>query len=203
MGFLQSSARQLFAYHWIEVLAWLACIAYSSVPSFWLMIHPHIEYWRSRRSPYRVLLPGWIAMWAALGAATWHWRHIALYRTRLPWIPASALLLLSMYLYRAAGSGFTGAQLGGRPELEPGEWEQRLATDGIRSRIRHPVYLAHLCEMVAWSVGSGLAVCYGLTVFAILTGAFMLRLEDNELEQRFGEAYRQYRQRVPALVPRL
>jgi protein-S-isoprenylcysteine O-methyltransferase Ste14 len=31
----------------------------------------------------------------------------------------------------------------------------------------------------------------------------MLRLEDNELEQRFGEAYRQYRQRVPALVPRL
>jgi protein-S-isoprenylcysteine O-methyltransferase Ste14 len=40
-------------------------------------------------------------------------------------------------------------------------------------------------------------------VFAIITGAIMIRLEDAELEKRFGEEYSQYRKRVPALLPRI
>ena len=57
--------------------------------------------------------------------------------------------------------------------------------------------------MVAWSVGSGLAVCYGLTAFALVSGGIMIRLEDAELEQRFGDAYRAYRTLVPAVIPRV
>ncbi len=57
--------------------------------------------------------------------------------------------------------------------------------------------------MLAWSVGTGLAVCYGLTVFAVITGAIMIRMEDTELEKRFGEEYREYRKKVPALLPRM
>ena len=72
-------------------------------------------------------------------------------------------------------------------------------TSGIRGRIRHPVYLGHLCEMLAWSLGSGLAVNFLLTMFAILTGTIMIRTEDAELEQRFGAEYVAYRRRVPAL----
>jgi protein-S-isoprenylcysteine O-methyltransferase Ste14 len=78
-----------------------------------------------------------------------------------------------------------------------------LVTSGIRSRIRHPVYLGHLCEMLGWSIGTGLVVLYALTAFALITGAIMIRLEDAELQQRFGEEYRSYRQRVPAVLPRL
>jgi len=52
--------------------------------------------------------------------------------------------------------------------------------------------------MMAWSIGTGLMVCYGLTAFAVVSGAMMIRLEDRELEQRFGEPYRLYRQKVPA-----
>jgi hypothetical protein len=51
---------------------------------------------------------------------------------------------------------------------------------GIRSRVRHPIYLGHLCEMLAWSLGTGLAVCWLLTAWAIATGALMIRLEDAE-----------------------
>ncbi len=29
----------------------------------------------------------------------------------------------------------------------------------------------------------------------------MIRMEDRELEARFGEAYREYRARVPAVIP--
>ena len=87
--------------------------------------------------------------------------------------------------------------------MVPGHHEQQLVTSGIRARVRHPVYLGHLCEMLAWSLGSGLAVCYGLTAFALVTGAVMIRLEDRELEQRFGEEYREYRRKVPAVLPRI
>jgi len=37
----------------------------------------------------------------------------------------------------------------------------------------------------------------------VITGAAMIRMEDAELEQRFEEEYRQYKARVPAVVPKL
>jgi protein-S-isoprenylcysteine O-methyltransferase Ste14 len=187
----------------LAALGWLACVVYSTIPSFWLMIHPQANFWRSRRtSPYKILLPLWLAMWIAVAAITFRWRHVQLYKGNLTWIPALALLCAGIILYRLAHHKFTLAQLGGLPELIPGRERQPLATTGIRARIRHPVYLAHLCEMLAWSVGTGLEVCYALTAFAVMTGAIMIRTEDAELEARFGEPYRQYRSSVPALLPR-
>jgi len=67
--------------------------------------------------------------------------------------------------------------------------------------VRHPIYLGHLLEMLAWSLGSGLAVCFGLAVWAWISGALMVWMEDRELEQRFGEDYRSYRENVPAIFP--
>jgi protein-S-isoprenylcysteine O-methyltransferase Ste14 len=57
--------------------------------------------------------------------------------------------------------------------------------------------------MLAWNAGTGLAVCWALTGFAIITGAVMIRMEDAELEQRFGDSYRAYRKSVPAVLPRV
>lgn len=79
--------------------------------------------------------------------------------------------------------------------------DDRLITTGIRARVRHPVYLAHVCEMLAWSVGTGLVVCWVLTAFAVATGAVMIRMEDAELEKRFGDNYMAYRSKVPAVFP--
>ncbi len=188
----------------LRTLGWMACIVYATIPSFWLLIHPRVDYWRSRRrSPYLVLLPAWMLMWAALAALTARWRFTALYDTPLTWIPALELFALGFGLYIASARHFSGAQLGGVPELLPVQSKQRLVTAGVRSRVRHPVYLGHLCEMLAWSLGTGLVVCYILTIFAIITGAFMIRLEEKELIGRFGAAYREYQQRVPALLPRI
>jgi protein-S-isoprenylcysteine O-methyltransferase Ste14 len=184
------------------IIGWLACVVYSTIPLFWLLIHPRADYWRSRhRSPYRVLLPYWAGLWLVVGAFTWHWRELAIYSTFWTWIPAAALLLLGFTIYRYSSKNFTPAQLGGLPELQPRHREQHLVTSGIRSRVRHPVYLGHLCEMLAWSIGTGLFVCYALTAFAIASGAIMIRMEDKELEERFGEEYRAYRKSVPAVVP--
>jgi protein-S-isoprenylcysteine O-methyltransferase Ste14 len=188
----------------LQTAGWLACVIYSTIPSFWLVIHPRVDYWRSRpRSPYRVLVPLWIAMWIVLAVITAPWRQLVLYHTLWTWIPAVALFVTGLYLYSQSGKHFSRAQLGGMPELLPGHREQRLVTAGIRARVRHPVYLAHLCEMLAWSIGTGLAVCYGLTVFAVVTGSIMVTLEDAELEERFGKEYVAYREQVPAVLPRM
>ena len=185
-------------------LGWLACVVYSTIPSFWLLIHPRAPYWRSRqRSPYLILVPVWIGMWALVGLITLPWRLVVLYLSLWTWIPAIVLFGAGFWLYRQSGKGFNAKQLGGYPEILPNHPGQRLVTSGIRTRVRHPVYLAHLCEMLAWSIGTGLVVCYGLTAFALVTGAVMIRLEDEELEQRFGDDYREYRRRVPALLPRI
>ncbi len=188
----------------LRTFAWLACVVYATIPSFWLVIHPRANYWRGRKgSPYHLLLSFWIAMWIAVGALTAPWRNLLLYTTAWTWVPAAFIFAAGFWIYRRAGTGFSAAQLGGLPELIPGHPEQRLVTSGIRGRVRHPVYLGHLCEMLAWSIGTGLSVCYGLTACALVTGAVMIHLEDKELEQRFGEEYRAYRQKVPAVLPRI
>jgi protein-S-isoprenylcysteine O-methyltransferase Ste14 len=188
----------------LQVVGWLACVVYSTIPAFWLMIHPFAERWRMhQRSPYRVLVPAWMAMWVVVALLTQPWRQVELYRTPWAWIPALILFLGGLYLYSHSGKNFSAKQLGGLPELHGEHRDQRLVTDGIRGRVRHPVYLAHLCEMVAWSLGTGLAVCWGLTAIGVVTGAVMIRMEDAELEQRFGEAFRAYRGSVPAVLPRV
>src|SRR5208282_473238 len=190
--------------HLLRTLGWIACVVYSTIPAFWLLIHPRVEFWRSRpRSPYKILLPIWIGMWAAMAAITTPWRSFLLYTNNWIWIPAAFLFCAGLVLYRLSHHHFTLAQLGGLSEILPGNREQRLATAGIRAHVRHPVYLGHLCEMLAWSTGTGLAVCWALTAFAIATGAVMIKMEDRELATRFGEEYRTYRLAVPALVPKV
>ncbi len=190
--------------HLLRTLGWIASVVYSTIPTFWLLIHPRVEYWRSRRqSPYKILLPIWIGMWAAMAAITAPWRSFLLYKNNWTWIPAAFLFCAGLVLYKLSHHHFTLAQLGGLSEILPGDREQRLATTGIRARVRHPVYLGHLCEMLAWSFGTGLAVCWALLAFAVITGATMIHMEDKELEIRFGEQYRTYRLAVPALVPKV
>jgi protein-S-isoprenylcysteine O-methyltransferase Ste14 len=198
--------------HLLRTLGWLVCVVYSTIPLFWLMVHPRAHRWRqSERSPFRVLVPAWITMWIGVGALTGPWRGVTLYSTpysaRWAWLPAALLFALGIFIYVQAGAHFSWAQFGGLPEVRSNvrgnHPDDRLVTTGIRAHVRHPIYLAHLCEMLAWSVGTGLVVCWLLTAVAIATGAMMIRMEDAELERRFGREFIQYRGRVGALWFRL
>jgi len=192
----------------LRTLGWLLCVVYSTIPLFWLMVHPRAHVWREKeRSPFRVLVPAWIVMWIGMAALTGPWRTAAFYSTPWSWIPAALLFATGITIYFSSGAHFSWAQLGGLPEVRRnshgGNRDQLLVTTGIRARVRHPVYLGHLCEMLAWSAGTGLAVCWLLTAFAILTGAVMIRMEDAELARRFGAQYTKYGDRVPAVLPKL
>jgi protein-S-isoprenylcysteine O-methyltransferase Ste14 len=142
-----------------------------------------------------------MAMWVAVATITAPWRNVLVYESNYTWIPAAVLFCAGLMLYKLSHSEFSPTQLGGLPEILRNHSHQRLVTTGIRARVRHPVYLGHLCEMLAWSLGTGLAVCWALIAFAIVTGSVMITMEDKELENRFGEEYRQYRSRVPTVLP--
>src|ERR1051326_2059430 len=188
----------------LRTLGWLACVVYSTVPLFWFMVHPRAHRWRARvRSPFRVLVPAWITMWLGVGGLTGPLRHVTIYSTPWTWGPAVLLFSIGIFLYSRSGAHFSWAQLGGLPEVRPNHRDAYLVTTGIRSHVRHPVYLAHLCEMLAWTLGTGLIVCWILTGFAVATGAVMIRMEDSELEKRYGDDFRKYRTRVPALLPKV
>jgi len=188
----------------LHTLGWLACVVYSTVPLFWLMVHPRAHRWRAQeRSPFGVLVPAWITMWVGVGVVTGPWRSRTLYSTPWSWILAGMLFAIGIFIYTRVGAYFSWAQVAGLPEVRTGHRDERLITTGIRAQVRHPVYLAHLCEMLAWSVGTGLLVCWMLTGLAVATGAVMIRMEDAELQRRFGEEYSLYRRSVPAVLPRI
>ena len=186
---------------YLLTLAWILGITYSSIPIFWLLVHPFANYWRSVAIGSRTLLAGlWLVSIVALGVLTASWRLQQLYDTPFSWLAWLLFVALGISIYHRVGRGFGGDNLIGRTELEP-QLEQRLVTTGLHARIRHPIYLAHLLMLTAWTLGSGLTVLFVLWATAILTGFFMVRAEDAELERRFGDAYREYKRRVPAVLP--
>jgi protein-S-isoprenylcysteine O-methyltransferase Ste14 len=183
-------------------IAWLIGTIYATIPVFWLAIHPFTRFWsRQQRSAFRYLVPFWLVVILAALLATYPLFPKQLYSTWIALIPAAVLAVLAIKLYRGISSDFRRDQVIGQAELEPAKHEQRLVTTGLHARLRHPFYLAHLLMLLAWTVGSGLAALYVMTAVAIVSGAFMIWLEERELDHRFGEQYREYRRRVPALLP--
>jgi protein-S-isoprenylcysteine O-methyltransferase Ste14 len=188
----------------LENLALLGCAVYATIPAFWLTLHPFTHHWRTRgRDSFKTILPLWLVYIAIATLALGPWRHARLYTTYYAWMLGLLLVLTGLALYRASSRNFTHVQLSGLAELEPERHAQSLITSGIRSRVRHPIYLGHLCELLGWTIAIGTIPLYILSAFAIFTGAFMIRLEDNELEARFGDAYCEYRHTVPAIFPTL
>ncbi len=181
---------------------WVLGVIYATIPAFWMAVHSFAGYWRARKgNPFPFLGLIWLAMILAAVFITRPWHTQRLYTTPLSWIPAALLFLCAAFLYRRIGS-FGRNNLIGRTELA-GEEEvkQNLVVSGMHARVRHPIYLGHLLMLFSWTLGSGLTVMFGLLVFALVTGAVMIRMEDAELEARFGEEFREYRKRVPAIFP--
>jgi protein-S-isoprenylcysteine O-methyltransferase Ste14 len=185
-----------------ETLAWLIAIIYATIPTYWMAVHPFARFWQSRRGkvmPFLGLI--WLALWIIAGFATAGYRHQRLWPP-WSWIVWVVLFLLGASLYRRLGH-FDRAKLLGQAEVRPDEHEQKLITTGLHSRVRHPIYLAHLVMLTAWMIGAGTVALVALWCFAVVTGVFLILFEDRELEARFGEEYRAYKQRVPAVIPML
>ncbi|HEV7551643.1 MAG TPA: isoprenylcysteine carboxylmethyltransferase family protein [Candidatus Angelobacter sp.] len=183
-------------------IPWMVSVLYSSIPLFWFAIHPFADFWRKmNRSPYLLLLPIWTAIIFILAWITWPWHSKQLYSSHWMLAPAGLLILAGCKTYMGIRSGFGAHKLSGEAELRPQEHAQELVTTGVHARMRHPIYVAHLLNLAGWSVGSGLLVSFALLAISALgTFPLMIWVEENELEKRFGQSFREYKARVP-LIP--
>lgn len=82
--------------------------------------------------------------------------------------------------------------------------DHELIRSGPYAHVRHPIYLGMLLFLLAMAVAFGhwIQLLIALPLFFAGT-AIRTKLEDGLLEQRFGDAFRDYRRSTPAIFPRL
>ena len=127
-----------------------------------------------------------------------------IYRIPFPWIIITLSIQLLAVIVLFIGMKQTGITsfIGLRQLLLPEDTSPpRLVTDGLYRYVRHPLYTAGLVfiwliPIMTWNL---LALIIGLSVY-VITGAYF---EERKLLLEFGDAYAEYRQHTPMLVPGL
>lgn len=187
----------------LQTVGWIVCGIYATIPAFWLIIHPFADFWRRHyRAPLKVLSFAWISLWIGAWTISAPWRYASLPLSAHWSFLAILFWAVSVFVYFGGQRHFSINQVIGRTELESDRHPQVLVTTGLHARMRHPLYFGHLCTMLGWLALTRTMAVFGLLIVAVITGAIMIRTEDAELEQRFGEPYRDYRNRVPAVIPK-
>lgn len=128
---------------------------------------------------------------------------LTLYQLPAPWVLLTtavqivAMLVIVATLLQTGASSFLGIRqlLGSQ-----GSSAARLQVSGFYRYIRHPLYAAGLALIWLSPVmtTSSLALFIGFTFYIIIGSRF----EERQLAAEFGEPYLEYRQKVPALIPR-
>lgn len=81
--------------------------------------------------------------------------------------------------------------------------EDRLATDGVYMKVRHPQYTGLF--MIIF--GEGIVhwpTIVSVAALPVIVGAYALlaRTEERQMLEKFGDEYRHYQRRVPMFIPR-
>jgi len=120
--------------------------------------------------------------------------------SNLPFHAMSALLgmVILKLAFNAAGNGgreLTKGRVGDIPRMET----NRLVTTGLFSCMRHPMLFGLTLLPLGWALLLGSPTF--ITLIAPLEMLFIIVMviifEEMEVKRKFGEAYEQYRQKVP------
>ena len=171
---------------------------------YWLILHPFVGFWR--KAGKTVTYVTLTIVFIAVGGAVYLVRDPILavdYGTnRWLWIPAILCYLATVWIQIRIRRQLTFRVLAGVPELDEDGKGGTLLMDGLYARIRHPRYTAVIVGMLAFAFFTNYLAMYVLVPVSAFGLALIVRVEERELEARFGEEYRQYRARVPMFIPR-
>jgi protein-S-isoprenylcysteine O-methyltransferase Ste14 len=171
---------------------------------YWLVIHLWARRWRKwgLARTYLAVLP----VLTALGVLLFRWRR-QLLGTDLGtnWgLIGIALVLFCpvVWLELQYWKQLSISTLVGIPELSE-RGQGGLIRDGVYGKVRHPRYLSAGIGLIATTLIVNYLGLYIILLCAVLPGYLILALEERELVDRFGDAYRDYQKSVPQLIPRL
>ena len=117
---------------------------------------------------------------------------------RFPWIPYAALAAVGAALV----AGGIALLIAAAAPVGRAFGEGRLVTSGAYALCRHPLYAAWFLLLFPGAMlltDSWIGLLGTPCLYVVLRR--VVRREEAWLEERFGEAYRDYRRRTPALLP--
>lgn len=92
----------------------------------------------------------------------------------------------------------------GRGTLAPWDPTQRLVLRGVYLHVRNPMISGVFCVLLGEAVSLGSVPVLGwFLVFLVGNMVYIPLVEEADLEGRFGEEYRRYKENVPRWIPRL
>src|SRR5262245_60496564 len=168
------------------------------------MARPNFKRWWTRLIPEAVERSTYVlASSVALGLVMAGWQPIpaVVWEVGAPgsWLltglAAGGLMLVAMASIQIDGSELLGLRQALLPDAKPVSFQ----TPRLYRLVRHPLMLGVLLALWAaphMTVGR-LEFNVGMTAYILAA----LRWEERDLQDRFGEAYADYRRRVPALIP--
>ena len=171
---------------------------------FWFSIHPFVRFWRKVGARRTLAIHyGLILVLAA-----------ALFQIRAPLLSvefgaspvlmllAAPIFVLAILLRMQLSKRLPTKVLMGLPELAPDRYTNRLVTEGVYARIRHPRYVEILLTVLAYALVSNYLAAYVVVLMAAVWMVLVVRVEEKELRDRFGRDYEAYCSQVPRFIPR-
>jgi protein-S-isoprenylcysteine O-methyltransferase Ste14 len=184
----------------------LALVSYVPGLIFWFVIHPFVRVWR-RLGPVAAYACAGVVH-AALAIAAYRARGFLLGRdfgTNWAGIVTGGGVIATL-----AWLGFTASRpmdhlsvstRMGIPELSNVGRPEALVCTGIYRVVRHPIYASAAAAGVGYALIVNHLGIYVLFVGAIPVLYLVTVLEERELINRFGDAYRRYQREVPRMLP--
>ncbi len=173
----------------------------------WPIVHPFITVWR-RVGP----LLTYVVVGSLLGCVAFvafRYRSLLLmtdFGTHLMPVTAGAALNAGL-LYWNIRFGMWLPHLNvsqrlGLPELRGVSDPRALMRDGVYGIVRHPVYVGVVLHSAGWALLANYGGVYLLTAATLAVMSLVIAVEERELTDRFGDAYRAYQREVPCVIPR-
>lgn len=113
-----------------------------------------------------------------------------------PWNLPALILVLIGTIGLLWGVAAHAAQSSGGIEMELDK--SYLLSRGLYAFTRHPMYLSELILLLGWVVFYGsVALALAFAIWYLFFNYYAIPQEERVLEARFGEAYREYKKKVP------
>jgi len=189
---------------WRELLAWMAVLPAAATLYFFVFWH-WFEFWRRRRTLTYVMLLGSFGGVGALVAVLHRWTFAG--RLHPPaWMQAAGGAVV---VVASAFGTVADRQIGFRVRSFTPFFEQHgrleLKTSGAYGVVRHPIYAAGIAFQAGTFLVTGYPVVAVACVILALGAQWFTRQEEARLVALLDDPteYERYRERVPALRPRL
>ena len=171
---------------------------------FWFSIHPFIAFWRKVGYWQTLAIHYTFVVMLAGGVVLLRRAILSIEFGTNSILMALAVLIFAIViaLRIQLSKQLSTTVMIGLPELAPKKYESRLLTEGIYARIRHPRYTQLLLAFLAYALFSNYLAAYIVFLLSLVWVLLLVRVEEQELRERFGKEYERYCERVPRLIPK-